>query len=137
MTPTFQPNELLVAAISAAAFAVVIFYAVRSRRTRLETRFWEALAGEGTSFDGGIFSNVLLERPFSPLGFTLSTALHLVAIVGTPLLSFVFYDRLSFDPRKFDVRLVEFRLPERLFYSPPPEAAPKSTRARPRKPAAT
>ena len=138
--PTFQLSDLLVAVISAAAFALVIFYAVRSRRTRLETRFWEALAGEGTSLDGGIFSNVLLERPFSPLGVTLSTALHLVAIVGTPLLSFVFYDKLPFDPRKFDVRLVEFRLPERLFYSPSPDglgAAPKNARARARKPAAT
>ncbi|HYM11870.1 MAG TPA: energy transducer TonB [Bryobacterales bacterium] len=101
---------------SAALFTLAIVYVLRSKAVRVETLGHES--GEPRR-QREIFSDVLVGSPFSARGLALSTALHVTVLLGTPLVPYLFPERLNFDFRKYNVKIVEFRIPTPLLYAGP------------------
>src|SRR5579884_527297 len=129
MIPPLDPGGALAAALSAAVFIVAIVYVVRSGHADIQTPLMSALAGEDSLLGRELFSNAILERRFAGRGLLLSIALHALVLLGTPLLPYLFPDRLNFDFRKYNVKIVEFRIPEPLLYTAP-DAKPSRSRKR-------
>ena len=126
MIPPLDPAGLLLAVLSAAFFVGAIVYVIRSKGAdRLEIPLTSFLSGEGKLLDHELFAHAIVEPQFSPGGLLISVGLHLVLLMGTPFLSFLFPSSLDFEWRKYDVRMVEFSIPEPLLYSGPERSAEK------------
>ncbi len=125
MIPPIDPAGVLTAVLSAALFTVAIVYVVRSKATAIETPLVDAFAGEGPPVERGLFVTITPERPSSWRGFALSALLHIIVLGGTPLLPYIFPEKLNFDARKYHVRMMEFRLPAPLVYTPPERSEAK------------
>ncbi|MBI3695949.1 MAG: energy transducer TonB [Acidobacteria bacterium] len=127
--PVFSLAGLLTAVISAALFTVAIVYAVRSRPADIETPLSDLFTGEGFPLERELFSTALLEPRITVGGHLISVLLHVAVLLGTPVLPYLFPDRLNFDFAKYNVKIVEFRIPAPLFYAAP-EGPEKTTPAR-------
>ncbi|MBI3694425.1 MAG: hypothetical protein HY238_06260 [Acidobacteria bacterium] len=119
MIPPLDPAGILTAVLSAAVFTVAIVYAVRSRAVEIVTPLSEALAGEKAPVERELFSTVFVDQPPAARGLLLSVVLHLCVLFGTPLLPYLFPDEIQFDFRRYNVKIMEFRLPRPLLYTAP------------------
>ena len=130
MSPQFDLSGLLTAVLSAGVLICAVIGVARSRRaTTLETPLTAALLDEPPPSTSELFSTVVVERRFPGLGFALSVILHAVVIFGTPMLPYLFPQELQVDFRRYRLRIVDFRVPQRLL-SPVPADRPAPPSAR-------
>jgi hypothetical protein len=120
MLPPGDSSGILIAVISASVFTLAILLVVRSRqaRTEIETPLTvAAFASDWLPMAPGLFGNVLVERQGPGLGLLASVGLHLFVLLGAPLLPYLFPARLHFDPSRYQVKVIEFRVPSPLVYT--------------------
>ncbi len=122
-----HPPGVLIAVVSAALFSLALVYVIRSRRGRsdLESTLPSALAGGLAEADRLPFSGLLVERRPPAVGLIVSIVLHAWVIIGGPLLPYLFPEKLHIDFRNYNVKIMEFRLPTPLMYTPGPSAGPE------------
>jgi len=132
MLPQPDPAGVLMAVISAGLLTFALVYVVRSRRTveQIDTPLSAAFSGDLHPMEPELFGNVFLDSGRPGLGLAASAALHLLVIVGTPLFPYLFPEKLKFDLRRFDMKLVEFRVPRPLLYAAPDRAAVRAAAPR-------
>jgi TonB family protein len=139
--PQVDPAVILVAIFSAALFTIALVHMIRSKATPADTSLSDALTARGFAPERKLFSTVLLEESSPLTGVLLSCGLHVLFLMGAPLMPYLFPDRLPVDFRRYSVRIVEFRIPVPLLYAGPerPKAASapqrRAARARIHKPA--
>jgi hypothetical protein len=134
MLPPGDATGVLTAIVSAALFTLAIFFVVRSRqaRTEIETPLtMAAFSADWLPMARDLFGDVVMERRNPALGLVLSVALHLALLVTGPLIPYIFPAKLPFDFRRYQVKLIEFRIPTPLVYTA--DDKPKAERSsRPR-----
>jgi hypothetical protein len=132
--PPGDATGVLTAIVSAALFTLAIFFVVRSRqaRTEIETPLtMAAFSADWLPMARDLFGDVVMERRNPALGLMLSVALHLALLVTGPLIPYIFPAQLPFDFRRYQVKLIEFRIPTPLVYTA--DDKPKAERSsRPR-----
>lgn len=132
MIPQLDLNGLVTALASAGLLTFAIVYVARSRRTAadLDTPLSQAFSADLGSSGPEMFSTAVLSGGSPGLGLIASAVMHLLVAFFTPLLPYLFPEDLGVDFRKYQVKLVEFRIPQRLMYTAPNET--KADRLRPR-----
>ncbi len=136
MIPPLDPAGLLAAVLTAAIFTLAIVYVVRSKATDLETPLSAPLLGVERA-GRELFAGVLMESRSSAHSLAISVGLHLLVLLSAPLLPRLFPEQLQFDFRRYNAKIMEFRIPTPLLYSPPEEPKPDSPKRRPSAPAQT
>jgi TonB family protein len=106
---------------------------IRSKPEVIETPLTEVLTREDALIDRGLFGSTVLEHRFPARGFSLSFLLHLWVAICTPLIPYLFPEKLNLDARRYRVKIIDFRIPTPLFYTPPEPQAPKKTASRPKR----
>ena len=138
--PPGDATGVLTAIVSAALFTLAIFFVVRSRQARAEIETPLTMASFGADWlpmAGDLFGDVVMERRTPALGLVASVALHLALLVTGPLIPYIFPAKLPFDFRRYQVKLIEFRIPAPLVYTADDKPnAEGSSRARSREGAA-
>ncbi|MBI3664628.1 MAG: energy transducer TonB [Acidobacteria bacterium] len=131
MIPHSDPPGVVAAVISAALFAIALVYVMRSRRALdLEEPLISILSGGGFETERELFASALVGRSVPGRGLIVSVVLHVLVLGGTPFSPYLFPEKISPDFNRFNVRIVEFRLPAPVFYSAP--ASEKPARPAPR-----
>ncbi len=119
MFPHIDPGGLLTGLVSATLFTFAIVYVVRSRRAanEIETPITEVLEGDIAPWTEGLFSSVAVEPRLPARGLILSVALHIVALSAAPAFPFLFPAKIHFSLKKFNVKVIEFRVPRPAVYA--------------------
>lgn len=143
MIPPLDPAGILMAVASAALFTAAIVYMVRSKAADDASPLTGVLSRPARPVAKDLFADVFVDPRSSVRGLGLSVLLHALVLAGAPLLPYLFPERLHFDFRRYNVKIMEFRIPNPPLYAPPkrPDAKPpqedlKAARARSAKPAA-
>lgn len=125
-------HSLITALASAGLLTFAIVYVARSRRTAedLDTPLSQAFSADLGASSPDMFSTAVLSSGSRGLGLIVSVVMHLLVAFVTPLLPYLFPEELGVDFRKYQLKLVEFRIPQRLMYTASNESKPQ--RARPR-----
>ncbi len=121
MIPQPDLSGLLTALVSAGLLTFAIVYVARSRRTvvDLDTPLSQAFAAGPAPCPKEMFCVEVPSGGRGGLGLLASIVLHLILVFGSPLLPYIFPEELHLDSRRYRVKLLEFRIPQPLFYSPP------------------
>ncbi len=131
MLPHPDPASMLTAVISAALFTLAIVYLVRFRQGRsdLESTLGAALATDLRAKQSELFSTVIIERRVPGIGLTVSVGFHVWVLLAGPALPYLFPAKLAVNLQKYNVKIVEFRLPAPLLYTSPGQQPPAQPRA--------
>ncbi len=134
MIPQLDLNGLVTALASAGLLTFAIVYVARSRRSAvdLDTPLSQAFSAGLGSSGPEMFSTAIVSGGSPGLGLVASAVMHLLVAFFTPLLPYLFPEELRVDFRKYPVRMVEFRVPQRLMYPARDETKPERARSRAR-----
>lgn len=132
MIPQLDLNGLVTALASAGLLTFAIVYVARSRRTAvdLDTPLSQAFSASLGSSGPEMFSTAILSGGSPGLGLVASAVMHLLVAFFTPLLPYLFPEELRVDFRKYQVKMLEFRVPQRLMHPARDETKPERARAR-------
>ncbi|HYM10698.1 MAG TPA: hypothetical protein VEU62_08195, partial [Bryobacterales bacterium] len=129
MIPPLDPAGILMAVASAALFTVALVYVVRSKAGEAASPLTGILGSQAAPVAADLFADVFVEPRSPARGVALSVGLHILVLAAAPLLPYLFPDRLHFDFRRYNVKIMEFRIPAPLLYTPPER--PHATEAPP------
>jgi hypothetical protein len=122
MQPQLDLNSLVTALVSAGLLTFAIVYVARSRRSAadLDTPLSQAFSAGLEPVSHEMFSIEVQSGGSPGLGLAASAALHLVAVFFTPMIPYLFPAELRVDLRRYRLRMMEFRVPQPLFYPATP-----------------
>lgn len=132
MLPSTDPAGLLTAVISAAAFTFAIVWGVRSKRGRgnpeqsLTSVFFDDYYPEETP----LFYSASMKAGLPGRGLAASIGLHVLVLLSLPLIPYIFHEKIKFQFKNYQLKIMEVRIPQPLMYTPPPRPTQKRDLAR-------
>ncbi len=127
MVPEADVPGLLGAVLSASLLIVFLVFRGRARSAESEARL-AASTRRGRQRE--LFATVLLDRAgVSARGLILSGALHAAGLAFAGLAPYLFTADPDLETRRYTVRIMEFRMPAALVYTPPPSPGAKPARS--------